>query len=141
MVAVLNRQNDRIYAHDAIDLPEGSQSNLRFVKPVGVMVWAAIVSNGSKSSLFFIPKRIMINSLIYIEILEPKMLPCVSEQLRVHPRRNTFTHIKFDSEVVQGPFYGFLEQRSLASIKPIYQHIGLCYLVHFRESRLCLIIS
>ena len=57
METVLNTQNDRIYACDAEDFPEGSRIHLHRVKTIGVMVWAAVASNGSKSPFFFIPEK------------------------------------------------------------------------------------
>ena len=49
--AVTNTQNGRLYARDAGDLPEGgsSSSHLRRMKQFGVMLWAAVASDGSKS--------------------------------------------------------------------------------------------
>ena len=40
--AVTNIQNDRVYAADARDLPEGSRAHYCRQKPAGVMVWAAV---------------------------------------------------------------------------------------------------
>ena len=78
--AVLNRQNDQIYTHDAKHFPEGSRSHLRHDKPVDVMVWVAVVSNVSKSPLLFIPEEITVNSQIYVEMLKSKVLAWFSEQ-------------------------------------------------------------
>lgn len=77
--AILNRQNDRLYARDAQDLPEGSRSHFRRIKPAGVMVWAAVASDGSKSPLVFIPEGVKVNSAVYIEMLKTNVLPWVSE--------------------------------------------------------------
>ena len=44
----------RLYARAAGDLSEGSRTHLRRMKPAGVMVWAEVATDGSKSPLVFI---------------------------------------------------------------------------------------
>ena len=67
---VLNRQNDRIYIRDVKDLPDGSQSHLHPVKQVGVNGMGCSCLQWVQIFFFFIPEGIMINRLIYIEMLE-----------------------------------------------------------------------
>lgn len=77
--ATLNSQNDRIYAAHTSDLPEGSRAHFRRQKPAGVMVWAAVSSDGRKSPLIFIEDGVKVNNLVYIQMLEEKVLPWVTE--------------------------------------------------------------
>ena len=77
--AVNNPQNDRVYAANPSDLPEGSRTHLRRQKPTGVMVWAAVGSDGSTSPLVFIDEGVKINSDVYIKMLTESVLPWVSE--------------------------------------------------------------
>lgn len=76
--AVTNIQNDRVYAADARDLPEGSRAHYCRQKPAGVMVWAAVASNGTKSPLIFIEEGVKVNSQVYIKMLKDKVLPWVT---------------------------------------------------------------
>ena len=55
---VMNSQNDRVYAADAGDLPESSIGHFCHQKPAGVMVWAAVASNGTKSPLLILLKKV-----------------------------------------------------------------------------------
>lgn len=71
--AAVNSQNDRVYAHSAQRLPEGYRTNFCRQKPVGVMVWAAVASNGSKSHLVFIQEGVKMNSQVYLQMLEDKV--------------------------------------------------------------------
>jgi transposase len=77
--AVTNTQNDRLYARDAGDLPEGSRNHFRRMKPAGVMVWAAVASDGSKSPLVFIEEGINVSTRVYIIMLTEKVIPCIAE--------------------------------------------------------------
>lgn len=77
--AVNNPQNDRVYAANPGDLPEGSRAHLRRQKPAGVMVWAAVGSDGSTSPLVFIDEGVKINSNVYIQMLADDVLPWVTE--------------------------------------------------------------
>ena len=60
--AVTSRQNDRMCARDVEDLPVGSCTQLRRMKPAKEMVWTAVASDGSKSPLVFIDKRYTLRS-------------------------------------------------------------------------------
>ena len=48
-----NSQNDRILSRSPEDVPFGDRAVFHRQKPAGVMEWAAVASNGSKS-----PKRV-----------------------------------------------------------------------------------
>ena len=72
---VVNSQNDRVYAHRAQHLPEGCRTHFRRQKPAGVMVWAAVASDGSKSPFVFIQEGVKVNSQVYLQMLEEKVLP------------------------------------------------------------------
>uniref|UniRef100_A0A3P8TI71 Paired domain-containing protein n=1 Tax=Amphiprion percula TaxID=161767 RepID=A0A3P8TI71_AMPPE len=73
--AVVNSQNDRVYAHSAQHLPEGCRTHFHRQNPAGVMVWAAVASDGSKSPLVFIQEGVKVNSQVYLQMLEEKVLP------------------------------------------------------------------
>lgn len=77
--AVTNTQNDRLYAHNAGELPEGSRTHFRRMKPAGVMVWAAVASDGSKSPLVFIEEGVRVNTQVYIKMLDEKVFPWITE--------------------------------------------------------------
>ena len=77
--SVVNSQNDRVYAARAEDLPEGSRVHLRRQKPAGVMVWAAVASDGEKSPLIFIEEGAKVNSQVYLKMLEENVLPWLTE--------------------------------------------------------------
>ena len=77
--AVTNTQNDRLYAHNAEDLPEGSRTHFRRMKPAGVMVWAAVASDGSKSPLIFIKEGVKVNTQLYIKMLAENVLPWITK--------------------------------------------------------------
>ena len=49
------------------------------MKPAGVMVWAAVTSDGSKSPLVFIEVSVKVNTQVYIKILTKKVLPQITE--------------------------------------------------------------
>ena len=82
--AVMNSQNDRVYAANAGDLPEGSRTHFCRQKPAGVMVWAAVASDGTKSPLLFIEEGVKVNSLVYLQMLKEKVLPWVTEAFGEH---------------------------------------------------------
>ena len=73
--AVSNSPNDRIYAHRAPKLADGSRTVFRRQHAAGVMVWAAVGSDGSKSPFISIEEGGKLNSVLYMKILEDKVLP------------------------------------------------------------------
>lgn len=87
--AVTNTQNDRLYAHDAGDLPEGSRTHFRRMKSAGVMVWVAVASDGSKSPLVFIEEVVKVNTQVYIKMLDEKVLPWITESFGNHAPSHT----------------------------------------------------
>ena len=74
--AVVSSQNHRVYAHSTQHLPEGCRTHFCRQEPAGVMVWAAVASDGSKSPLVFIQEGVEVNSQVYLQVLEEKVLPC-----------------------------------------------------------------
>ena len=84
---------DRQYARDAGDLPEGSSTHLRRMKSAEEMAWAAVASEGSKSSLVL---------QVCIKMLTEKLLPWITEyfETRYISRRCSVPHIEFDTAVV-----------------------------------------
>ena len=77
--SVINTQNDNLHARDAGDLPEGSRTNLRLIKPAGVMVWAAVAFDYYRSPFVFIEESVKVNTQVYIKILTEKVLPRITE--------------------------------------------------------------
>ena len=77
--AVTNKQNDRVYAKSSKDLSVNARSHLKRQKPASVMVWAAVASNGSKSPLIVIEEGVKVNSHVYLNMLEEKVLPWLTE--------------------------------------------------------------
>ncbi|KAG1662924.1 Transposable element Tcb2 transposase [Nymphon striatum] len=77
--AVEKTQNDRILAESSNAVPEGSQKLFRRMKPAGVMVWAAVSSDGRKSPLVFIEQGTKVNSVVYMKLLEENVLPWVTQ--------------------------------------------------------------
>ena len=71
--------NDRRYAPDAGDMPEGSRTHLRWMKPAWVMVWSAVASDWSKSSLVFIEDDVKVNTQVYIKMLTEKASHRITE--------------------------------------------------------------
>lgn len=61
MEAVINTQNDRLYARDAGDLHEDGRTHLRSKKPAGVMMWTEVASDGYKSPLVFIEEGVKVS--------------------------------------------------------------------------------
>lgn len=43
------------------------------------MVWAAVASDGSKSPLIFVDAGVMVNSEVYVEMLNKKVLTWITE--------------------------------------------------------------
>ena len=66
------------------DLPEGSRTHFCCQKPAGVMVWAAVASDGTKSPLLFIEEGVKVNSQVYLQMLKEKVLPWVTEAFGEH---------------------------------------------------------
>ena len=73
--AETNKQNDRVYAKSSKDLSVNTRSHLKRQKPASVMVWAAVASDGSKSPLIVIEEGVKVNSQVYLNMLEGKVLP------------------------------------------------------------------
>ncbi|QQP38883.1 Putative dde superfamily endonuclease [Caligus rogercresseyi] len=44
------------------------------------MIWAAIASNGKKSSIFIIPHDVKINKDVHLEFLKDKVMPWIQEE-------------------------------------------------------------
>ena len=66
----INKQNDRILATNKESLPPSPFHVSRTQKPVSVMVWVGVTSDG-RTPLVFIPQGVKINQSIYREsILE-----------------------------------------------------------------------
>lgn len=78
--AVTNQQNDRACAANNNDLPQGSRMHFRRQKPAGLMVWAAMASDGNKSLLLFVEEGMKVNSGVYLQMLQGSVLPWVTEQ-------------------------------------------------------------
>uniref|UniRef100_A0A3P8WNH7 Tc1-like transposase DDE domain-containing protein n=1 Tax=Cynoglossus semilaevis TaxID=244447 RepID=A0A3P8WNH7_CYNSE len=70
--AVVNSQNDRVCVQH---LPEGCRTNFHRQKRAEVMVWVAVASDGSKSPLVLIQEGVKVNSQVYLQMLEEKVLP------------------------------------------------------------------
>lgn len=79
MWAVTNRQNSRFYARNAEEFPEGSMSYLRRQKSALLMVWAAVASRLFMPLLIFIDVDGSVNSDFYVEMLDEKVSPWVTE--------------------------------------------------------------
>jgi inhibitor of nuclear factor kappa-B kinase subunit alpha len=77
--AVANIQNDRFLATSSDAVPEGARKLFRRMKPAGVMVWAAVSSDGGKSPLVFVEEGTKVNSVVYLKMLEDNVLPWVTE--------------------------------------------------------------
>ena len=73
--AVTNKQNDTVYAHSSKELSVNARSHLKRQKPASVMVWAAVASDGSKSPLIVIEEGVKVNSQVYLNMLQEKVLP------------------------------------------------------------------
>lgn len=54
---------------------KGARRNFYQMKPILVMVWAAVSSNDGKSSVIFIKEGMKVISAIYVKILEGNVLP------------------------------------------------------------------
>ncbi len=80
-VKKLNRQNDHILARSPASIAPGARNVYRMQKPLSVMTWGAIASNGKKSPLFRIPDGVKINKETYLAFLEDKVLPWILEEL------------------------------------------------------------
>ena len=73
--AVSISQNDRIYAHHASELADGSETVLRRQQSAGLMVLVAVWSDGSKCLFIFIEEGVKVKSVVYMKMLEDKVLP------------------------------------------------------------------
>ena len=76
--AVTNMQNDGLCASNAGDLSEDSRAHLRSMKLAGVMLWATVTFDGSKSNLVYIVESAKVNTQVYVKILTEKVLPTES---------------------------------------------------------------
>ena len=70
-----NSQNDRIYAHRASELADASQTVFYRQHPAGVMVWAAVGFDETKSPFIFIEEGVKGNSVVYMKMLVDNVLP------------------------------------------------------------------
>lgn len=75
-----NHQNDRILARNASEIPQGVRKVYRTQKPVSIMVWGAVASNGKKSPLFRIPDGVKINKTVYLDFLKTMVIPWIKEE-------------------------------------------------------------
>lgn len=76
---VTKNQKDRVYAHRSLHLLAGWGLLFRRQKPASVMVWAGVVSYGSKLSSSSL--MLVINSNVYVDILREKVLSCITETI------------------------------------------------------------
>ena len=60
--AVTDTQNVKPCARDPRDLPKGNSSHISLMKPEGVMMWAAVSFDGSKTPSGFINEGVKLNS-------------------------------------------------------------------------------
>ena len=72
--AVTHTRNNKLYARDAEDLPKDSSTHFCRMKPAGVMVWAAVASDGSSSPSVFIDEGVNVNTQSNIKMLTEKEL-------------------------------------------------------------------
>lgn len=63
--AAVNYQNDRLYVTLTEIILENIRTDFKRQKEIGVMVWAAVDSEGSKSPLGFIEEVVKMNSIVY----------------------------------------------------------------------------
>lgn len=77
-------QNDKLYAHYAGDLPEGSKSHLPHRKSASLMMWAAVATDGSRSLLILINADVKVNSEAYVEMVDEKVLRWITETFVDH---------------------------------------------------------
>ena len=75
----LNSQNDRILAESASNIDPPSRIIQKSLKPEGIMVWAAVVSDGSKGPLVFIDQGLKVNADVYVQLLHQHVLPWPTE--------------------------------------------------------------
>ena len=112
---VSNSQNDRIYAHHASELAEGSRTVFRRQLPAAVLVWAAVGYDGSKSPFIFIDEGVMRWTVWFTwKCLEDKVLPwlnrCFWGTIHLHSRWRTGHHIKGHPKVCNEHFVGFWDK-------------------------------
>ena len=82
--AVSNVQNDRVYAGSQSDPPERSRVQFRRQKPAGVMVWAALGSDGSMSPMLFVEDGVKVDCEKYTKMPAENVLPWVTETYGTH---------------------------------------------------------
>ena len=75
----INQQNDRVLAASSSCIDPAVRTVYRRQKPAGVMVWAAVASDGTKSPLVFIKEGVKVNSQVYLKMLEEQVLTWVTE--------------------------------------------------------------
>ena len=71
----VNTQNDRVLATSSASVDPSIRTAYRRQKPAGVMVWAAVASDGQKSPLVFIPEGVKVNTQVYLNLLRDHALP------------------------------------------------------------------
>lgn len=71
----INQQNDRVLGKSTSSIDPAIRTVYRRQKPAGVMVWAAVASDGTKSPLVFIKEGVKVNSQVYLKMLEEHLLP------------------------------------------------------------------
>ena len=77
--AVTKKQNDRVYSLSSGNSPVNVWSQFRHKKPVCDMVWAAVASEVSKYRLVFIDEGLKVNSQVYLNMLQKKVLSWLTE--------------------------------------------------------------
>lgn len=100
--AVVNYQNDRVYATLSRRIPKGARTYLKWQKTTGVIVWAVFAYNGSKSPLMF-NEVLKMNNSLPANVGERSLAMVVShiwKSLFLHSRWSSSKHSQFGAELV-----------------------------------------
>ena len=76
---IFNHQNDRLYAVNYDDIPEGERTMFFRQHPASVMVWGGVTDCGKKTPLIVIPAGVKVNSDVYIDLLDKKVLKWIKK--------------------------------------------------------------
>ncbi|XP_047145648.1 uncharacterized protein LOC124818660 [Hydra vulgaris] len=79
------RYNDRFPGKSRKTVPLELRAIPKRQHPVGVMVWAGVCSDGSKSPLVFVPEGVKVNQVTYVDFIKPDLIPWAKKKFGDDP--------------------------------------------------------
>ncbi|XP_047127712.1 uncharacterized protein LOC124808586 [Hydra vulgaris] len=80
-----NRYNDRVLGKSRRTVPLELRTIPKRQHPVGVMVWAGVCSDGSKTPLVFVPEGVKVNQVTYVDFIKANLIPWAKKKFGDDP--------------------------------------------------------